>query len=103
LHSGQLRGYTGKPITEVVNIGVGGSDLGLVMAVQALAEDCRPALKRCAPCAASLRGPRGALSHLTRADIMPAFREGPCSMSARTLFPSSSAVSLARSCRSALR
>jgi glucose-6-phosphate isomerase len=41
LHAGKLRGYTGKPITDVVNIGIGGSDLGIVMAVQALAEDCR--------------------------------------------------------------
>jgi glucose-6-phosphate isomerase len=44
LHAGRLRGYTGKPITDVVNIGIGGSDLGIVMAVQALAEDCRPGL-----------------------------------------------------------
>jgi len=39
LHSGRLRGYTGKPITDIVNIGIGGSDLGIVMAVHALAED----------------------------------------------------------------
>ncbi len=39
LHSGELRGFTGKPITDIVNIGIGGSDLGIVMAVQALAED----------------------------------------------------------------
>jgi glucose-6-phosphate isomerase len=44
LHAGSLRGYTGKPITDLVNIGIGGSDLGIVMAVQALAEDCRPGL-----------------------------------------------------------
>jgi len=44
LHSGQLRGFTGKPITDIVNIGIGGSDLGIVMAVQALAEDCRAGL-----------------------------------------------------------
>jgi glucose-6-phosphate isomerase len=44
LHAGNLRGYTGKPITDVVNIGIGGSDLGIVMAVQALAEDCRAGL-----------------------------------------------------------
>jgi glucose-6-phosphate isomerase len=44
LHSGALRGYTSKPITDVVNIGIGGSDLGIVMAVQALAEDCRRGL-----------------------------------------------------------
>jgi glucose-6-phosphate isomerase len=44
LHSGELRGYTGKPITDIVNIGIGGSDLGIAMAVQALAEDVRPGL-----------------------------------------------------------
>jgi glucose-6-phosphate isomerase len=44
LHAGELRGYTGKPITDVVNIGIGGSDLGIVMAVHALAEDRRAGL-----------------------------------------------------------
>jgi glucose-6-phosphate isomerase len=44
LHAGELRGYTGKPITDVVNIGIGGSDLGIVMAVQALAEHRLPGL-----------------------------------------------------------
>lgn len=32
----QWRGYTGQPITDIVNIGVGGSDLGPVMATEAL-------------------------------------------------------------------
>ncbi len=36
VRSGQWRGYTGKPITDVVNIGIGGSDLGPQMVVQAL-------------------------------------------------------------------
>ena len=45
LHSGALRGYTGRPITDVVNIGIGGSDLGIVMAVQALAEHKKPDLR----------------------------------------------------------
>lgn len=40
LHSGQQRGCTGEVITDVVNIGVGGSDLGPLMVTQAL-EDCR--------------------------------------------------------------
>jgi len=44
LHAGELKGYTGKTITDVVNIGIGGSDLGIVMAVQALAEHCKPGL-----------------------------------------------------------
>ncbi|MBG6109247.1 glucose-6-phosphate isomerase [Flavobacterium sp. CG_9.10] len=34
--SGQRVGYTGKPFTDVVNIGIGGSDLGPAMAVEAL-------------------------------------------------------------------
>lgn len=36
LHGGSLRGYTGRRITDVVNIGIGGSDLGILMAVEAL-------------------------------------------------------------------
>jgi glucose-6-phosphate isomerase len=35
--SGDWKGYTGKPITHVVNIGIGGSDLGPAMVVEALA------------------------------------------------------------------
>ncbi|WP_448701513.1 glucose-6-phosphate isomerase [Mucilaginibacter sp. AW1-3] len=34
--SGKWKGYTGKPITDVVNIGIGGSDLGPVMVTEAL-------------------------------------------------------------------
>jgi glucose-6-phosphate isomerase len=36
VRSGEWTGYTGKPITDVVNIGIGGSDLGPVMATEAL-------------------------------------------------------------------
>ncbi|MBR3219186.1 MAG: glucose-6-phosphate isomerase [Thermoguttaceae bacterium] len=36
IHSGQWKGYTGKPITDMVNIGIGGSDLGPFMATEAL-------------------------------------------------------------------
>ena len=36
IRSGQWRGHTDKTITNVVNIGIGGSDLGPVMAYQAL-------------------------------------------------------------------
>ncbi|MDG6774066.1 glucose-6-phosphate isomerase [Thiomicrorhabdus sp. ZW0627] len=36
IRSGQWRGYSGKPITDVVNIGVGGSDLGPLMVTHAL-------------------------------------------------------------------
>lgn len=37
IRSGNLKGATGKAITDVVNIGIGGSDLGPVMATLALA------------------------------------------------------------------
>lgn len=36
VRSGQWKGITGKPISTVVNIGIGGSDLGPVMAYEAL-------------------------------------------------------------------
>ena len=34
--SGHRKGYTGKPFTDIVNIGIGGSDLGPAMVVEAL-------------------------------------------------------------------
>ncbi|KAI8138545.1 glucose-6-phosphate isomerase [Fennellomyces sp. T-0311] len=36
IRSGEWKGYTGKAITDVVNIGIGGSDLGPVMVTEAL-------------------------------------------------------------------
>ena len=36
VRSGEWRGHTGKPIKNVINIGIGGSDLGPVMAYEAL-------------------------------------------------------------------
>src|SRR4029079_3718712 len=36
VRSGEWKGHTGKSITDVVNIGIGGSDLGPVMATEAL-------------------------------------------------------------------
>jgi len=36
IHSGEWKGYTGKPIKQIVNIGIGGSDLGPVMVTEAL-------------------------------------------------------------------
>ena len=36
VRSGAWRGHTGKPIRNIVNIGIGGSDLGPVMAYEAL-------------------------------------------------------------------
>ena len=40
VRSGAWQGYTGKPITDVVNIGIGGSDLGPAMVTQALRPYC---------------------------------------------------------------
>jgi glucose-6-phosphate isomerase len=36
IHSGEWKGYTGKKIRYIVNIGIGGSDLGPVMVTEAL-------------------------------------------------------------------
>jgi glucose-6-phosphate isomerase len=36
VRSGQFKGFTGKPIKNVINVGIGGSDLGPVMAYEAL-------------------------------------------------------------------
>jgi glucose-6-phosphate isomerase len=36
IRSGEWQGYTGKPIRNVINVGIGGSDLGPVMAYEAL-------------------------------------------------------------------
>lgn len=36
LHAGKWLGFSGKPITDIVNIGIGGSDLGPRMATEAL-------------------------------------------------------------------
>jgi glucose-6-phosphate isomerase len=36
VRSGEWRGYTGRPLRNVINIGIGGSDLGPVMAYEAL-------------------------------------------------------------------
>ena len=45
VRSGGWRGYTGERITDVVNIGIGGSDLGPQMVVQALKPYRHPRLK----------------------------------------------------------
>lgn len=36
LHKGELKGYTGKPLKQIVNIGIGGSDLGPFMVTECL-------------------------------------------------------------------
>ena len=45
VRSGNWLGHSGKPITDVVNIGIGGSDLGPKMAVLALRSFSHPRLK----------------------------------------------------------
>ncbi len=44
VRSGEWRGHTGRPIRNVVNIGIGGSDLGPVMAYEALRHFSRRAM-----------------------------------------------------------
>jgi len=45
VHSGEWRGYSGERITDVLNIGIGGSDLGPHMAVQALGACQQPDIR----------------------------------------------------------
>ena len=42
IHENRLRGATGEPLRDIVNIGIGGSDLGPVMASRALRHHWRP-------------------------------------------------------------
>ncbi|CAG8553873.1 6749_t:CDS:2 [Acaulospora morrowiae] len=44
IRSGAWTGYTGKAITDIVNIGIGGSDLGPVMVTEALKAYAKPGL-----------------------------------------------------------
>lgn len=45
IHSGEWKGYTGKPIRYIVNIGIGGSDLGPVMVTEALKPYWQPGIQ----------------------------------------------------------
>ncbi|MHB0987216.1 MAG: glucose-6-phosphate isomerase [Bellilinea sp.] len=45
VRSGEWKGYTGKAITDIVNIGIGGSDLGPKMVCEALKPYARPNLR----------------------------------------------------------
>jgi glucose-6-phosphate isomerase len=45
VRNGDWKGYTGKKITDIVNIGIGGSDLGPAMAVRALKPYVRTGLR----------------------------------------------------------
>ena len=40
----EWKGYTGKPVTDIVNIGIGGSDLGPVMVSEALKHYRKPGI-----------------------------------------------------------
>ncbi|HDN27208.1 MAG TPA: glucose-6-phosphate isomerase [Thioploca sp.] len=46
VRDGEWRGYTGKPIESIVNIGIGGSDLGPAMVARALKAYHHPRLRR---------------------------------------------------------
>ncbi len=43
--SGEWKGWTGKPLTDIVNIGIGGSDLGPLMVTEALRPYWRPGIR----------------------------------------------------------
>lgn len=45
VQSGEIAGSTGKPLKNIVNIGIGGSDLGPVMASRALREYWQPGMR----------------------------------------------------------
>jgi glucose-6-phosphate isomerase len=45
IHSGKWRGFSGERITDIVNIGIGGSDLGPRMAVRAWRRSQQPDIK----------------------------------------------------------
>ncbi|NBQ73358.1 MAG: glucose-6-phosphate isomerase [Gammaproteobacteria bacterium] len=44
IHTGDWTGHTGRQIETVINIGIGGSDLGPAMVVEALRSECLPSL-----------------------------------------------------------
>ncbi len=45
VHDGTWRGYSGETITDVVNLGIGGSHLGPLLAYEALREERQPGLR----------------------------------------------------------
>ena len=45
VRNGEWKGFSGKPITDVVNIGIGGSDLGPAMVTESLLDYQRPNIK----------------------------------------------------------
>ena len=59
VRAGDWRGHTGKPITDVVNIGIGGSDLGPAMAYEALRPYCAtgPARRTSSPTSTARTSP----------------------------------------------
>jgi len=67
VRNGKWRGSTGKPITDVVNIGIGGSDLGPLMVCEALKPYQHPGLRP-----HFVSNVDGAHLHHTLADLDPA-------------------------------
>lgn len=67
VRTGKWRGSTGKPITDVVNIGIGGSDLGPLMVCEALKPYQHPGLRP-----HFVSNVDGAHLHHTLADLDPA-------------------------------
>jgi len=45
VHEGRILGHSGERLTNIVNIGIGGSDLGLVMGANALKHHARPGMR----------------------------------------------------------
>ena len=45
VQEGEIRGSTGERLTDIVNVGIGGSDLGVVMASRALREYWQPGMR----------------------------------------------------------
>jgi glucose-6-phosphate isomerase len=68
VRSGEIRGHTGRAITDVVNIGIGGSDLGPYMVCEALEPYGRDELR-----AHFVSNVDGAHSRRSRADLAPRF------------------------------
>jgi glucose-6-phosphate isomerase len=55
VRTGRRRGHTGQPFTDVLSIGIGGSDLGPVMAYEALGQVREQLLEGAAPVAVCAR------------------------------------------------
>ncbi len=70
IRSGTWRGYTGKPITDIVHIGIGGSHLGPELVVEALADYADPHLTIHFAANIDANDLRGALKNLNPATTL---------------------------------